>query len=55
MKVIDIEDDSVDIYVDGQLVLHIGQVSDDKTINLFLYPSMGLMMGIISALRQKVS
>jgi hypothetical protein len=26
----------INIYVDGQKVLHIGQVSDDDTINLFL-------------------
>ena len=37
-KVIDIGYGDLDIYVDGELVLHIGQVSDDEVINLFLYP-----------------
>ena len=36
--VVDIGGKDIDIYVDGQKVLHIGQVSDDDTINLFLYP-----------------
>ena len=35
---IDIKWRDLDIYCDGQLVLHIGQVSDKDTINLFLYP-----------------
>ena len=35
---IDIKWGDLDIYVDDQLVLHIGQVSDDDTINLFFYP-----------------
>ena len=42
MKSIDMEGDDLDVYVDGHLVLHIGQVSDKETINLFLYP-MGFM------------
>ena len=37
-KKIYIEHEEVDLYVDGQLVLHIGQVSDDDVVNLFLYP-----------------
>lgn len=41
MKKIDIDHDDLDLYVDGQLVLHIGQVSDDETINLYLYPQKG--------------
>ena len=38
-SVIDIGWGDADIYVDGQKVLHIGQVSDDDTINLFLEPT----------------
>ena len=37
---IDIKDGELDVYVDGELLLHIGQVSDNETINLFLYPSV---------------
>ena len=37
-KIVDIEDGELDLYVDGKFVLHIGQVSDDETINLFLCP-----------------
>ena len=33
-----IEHDDFDLFVDGQKVLHIGQVSDENTINLFFYP-----------------
>ena len=35
---IDIEDGDIDILVDGQQILHIGQVSDSDVVNLFLYP-----------------
>ncbi len=35
---IDIKHGDIDILVDGQRVLHIGQVSDDEVVNLFLYP-----------------
>ena len=35
---IDIEHEGIDIIVDGQQVLRIRQVSDDKVVNLFLYP-----------------
>lgn len=38
MKSIDMKHDDLNILVDGRLVLHVGQVSDEKTINLFLYP-----------------
>ncbi len=31
MKEIDIESDDLDLYVDGKLILHTGQVSDDNT------------------------
>lgn len=41
---IDINFDDLDIYIEGQLVLHIGQVSDKETINLFLYPSKGALI-----------
>jgi hypothetical protein len=41
VKKIDIGQGDADIYVDGQLVLQIGQVSDEDTINLFLYPKSG--------------
>lgn len=33
--IVDIGGGDIDIYVNGQLVLHIGQVSDDECINLF--------------------
>ena len=38
---IDIKGQDFDLYVDGQLVLHVGQVSDDETVNLFFYPKGG--------------
>lgn len=47
-QIVDIEDGDLDIYVDGQLVLHIGQVSDDDTINLFLYPKGNLIKSLMS-------
>lgn len=37
-QIVDIKGGDIDIYVDKQFVLHIGQVSDDNTVNLFLYP-----------------
>jgi hypothetical protein len=37
-KKIEMGNRELDIYVDGQLVLNIDQVSDENTINLFLYP-----------------
>ena len=41
-KIVDIRDESgIDIYVDKQLVLQIGQVSDDEVINLYFYPQDG--------------
>lgn len=47
-KSIDIGYGELDIYVDGKLVLHIGQVSDEQTINLFLYPKGELIKSIMS-------
>ena len=44
---IDIESGNIDIIVNGQQVLHIGQVSDDDTINLFLYPSGNLVESVM--------
>jgi len=44
---IDIEGEDIDIIVDGQLVLHIGQVSDENTINLFLYPKGNIVESIM--------
>jgi hypothetical protein len=41
IKKIDIGACDLDLYVDGQLVLTIGQVSDDKCIDLFFYPEGG--------------
>ncbi len=35
---IDLEFEDIDILVDGQQILHIGQVSDGEVVNLFLYP-----------------
>jgi len=35
---IDIGGKDIDIYVDGKLVLNIGQVSDNEVINLFFTP-----------------
>ena len=46
-KKIDIKYGELDVYVDGQLVLHIGQVSDDNTINLFLYPKGDIVESIM--------
>ncbi len=46
--VVDIGYGDLDIYVDGQLALHIGQVSDDDTINLFLYPKGDLVKSIMN-------
>ena len=43
-KIVEIEGDDLDIYVDGQLVLHIGQVSDGEVVNLFLYPENGVII-----------
>jgi len=40
-SVISNDGDDLDVYVDGQLVLRIGQVSDDEVINLFFYPKGG--------------
>ena len=37
-SIIDIKGGDLDIYVDGQSVLYISQVSDDDCINLFFYP-----------------
>ena len=36
--IVDIKGGDLDIYVDKQLILHIGQVSDDEVVNLFFYP-----------------
>lgn len=44
---IDIKHEDIDLWVDGQQVLHIGQVSDDDVINLFLYPSGVLVESIM--------
>ena len=45
--IVDIGYGDIDIYVDGQLILFIGQVSDDNTINLFLYPKGDLIESIM--------
>jgi len=45
-SIIDIGWGDADIYVEGQLILHIGQVSDNDTINLFLYPEGKLVKSI---------
>lgn len=45
---IDIKHGGLDILVDGILVLHIGQVSDDETINLFLYPKGRIIESLMS-------
>jgi hypothetical protein len=45
---VDIGYGDLDIYVDGQLALHIGQVSDDKIINLFIYPKGDIVKSILS-------
>ena len=42
--IVDIGKGEIDIYVEGQKVLNIGQVSDDDTINLFLYPKPGSIL-----------
>jgi len=44
---IDIEGGDIDIIVDGQQILHIGQVSDDNVVNLFLYPSGNLIESLM--------
>jgi hypothetical protein len=44
---INIKDGTIDIFVDRQKVLHIGQVSDENTINLFLYPKGDLIESIM--------
>uniref|UniRef100_A0A6M3J9T4 Uncharacterized protein n=1 Tax=viral metagenome TaxID=1070528 RepID=A0A6M3J9T4_9ZZZZ len=44
---VDIEHEDIDILVDGELVLHIGQVSDEDTINLFLYPEGDLVESLM--------
>jgi hypothetical protein len=46
-KMIEIGYEGLDVYVDGRLVLHISQVSDDTTINLFLYPEGDLIESIM--------
>ncbi len=33
----------LDVFVDGQLILHIGQVSDNEVVHLFLYPQGDLI------------
>ena len=45
--VVDIGEGEIDIFVDDQLVLHIGQTSDKETINLFLYPEGALEESIM--------
>ena len=45
--VIDIGYGDLDLYVNGQLILQVGQVSDERTINLFLYPKGDLIKSII--------
>ena len=45
--IVDIGYGDIDIYVDGELVLHIGQISDNETINFFLYPEGDLIESII--------
>lgn len=45
---VDISDGELDVYVDGQKVLRIGQVSDDNVINLFLCPKGKILMSLIS-------
>jgi hypothetical protein len=47
LKKIDIGCGDLDLCVDGQLILHIGQVSDDEVVNLYLYPKDG---GIVESL-----
>jgi len=40
-QIVEIEHGDLDIYVDKQFVLHIGQVSTDEVINLYFYPQHG--------------
>ena len=47
-KAIDIKYGDLDIYIDKQLILHIGQVSDDNIINLFLYPEGNIVKSIMA-------
>ena len=46
-QIIDLGYGDLDIYVEGELILHIGQVSDDKVINLFLYPKGELIESLM--------
>lgn len=46
-KTVDIGHGDLDVYVDKELVLHIGQVSDNEVINLFLYPKGDLVESIM--------
>jgi hypothetical protein len=45
--VVDIGYGDIDIYVDDRLVLHIGQVSDEDVINLFLYPYYPMVESVL--------
>ena len=45
---IDIKSGDLDIYVYGQLILHIGQVSDGDVINIFLYPEGDIIKSMLS-------
>jgi hypothetical protein len=47
-KTVDMEWGDLDIFVDGQLVLHIGQVSDNDTIDLFLYPKGDIVRSLMA-------
>lgn len=47
--IVDIGSRDIDIYVKGQLVLHIGQVSDDEVVNLFLYPKGNIIESVINS------
>ena len=44
---IDIENGDIDILVDGQQILHIGQVSDSDVVNLFLYSEGDLIESLM--------
>lgn len=46
--IVDIGYGDIDIYVYGELVLHIGQVSDEEIINLFLYPKGDIIRSLIN-------
>ena len=46
--IVDIGEGDIDIYVGDQLILYIGQVSDDHIVNLFLYPEGNLLKSLIS-------